>query len=795
MIKNYLKIAWRNIIKRKLFATINVLGLALGFGSSILIYMFLNYNLSFDNFHNNEDRIYRINTEEHRGGDVQYMPSVPPGLAKVFREDYNYAEKVAKICDREEMIIDFEQKGVVKKFKEDVYFVEEDFFQIFTFPLLHGGDKVSLSAPNTAVVTEDQAIKMFGKTDVVGKTFVLENDKIIKITGVLQNIPKASFLEHELFISFVNLEDFFEFAARETWNGMTSNLKTYGLLHPNQDISAIETAIGELPKKHRPTSKNEHVYKLQPLSDIHFNSDYGGLNPVLPVIFGIVGLFLIVIASINFINISTAQAFYRSKEIGIRKVLGSFKQHLFWQFMSETFIISLFALGIGFLFAFLFLPSFNNLFEIELSFKDLLSLQFFGFLTVILLLVSFLSGSYPGILMSRIIPVLALKGKLSHNDTGGASTRKVLVVAQFTISIILIASTIIISRQIDYAVNTNLGFDKNFITMLPIPRDIGEDKLYSLKDRLQQIPGVENITGCLSSPGGSQSIWSANIRYNNRPEDEEFSILSKLGDEDYIKTFDLELVEGRNFFKRDSIDEVIVNEKLGEKLGLSSSHELIGKQVKLNGNSINATIVGVVKNFHDNNFTEGISPMYIAPQTKFYSEFALKINSQNSNEIIAKVKEKWSETFEEYIFEHRFLDERIAEQYETEQRYLSLSKIFSGLAILIGCLGLYGLILFFVGQRTKEIGVRKVLGSNIGNILVLFSKDFIKLIAISGLIATPITWYFMEQWLKGYAFRTQILWWYFIVAIVAVIVITLITISYQTLKVATTSPVKSLRSE
>ncbi len=795
MFKNYIKIAWRNIIKRKVFATINILGLAIGFGSSILIYLFLSYNLSFDNFHANADRIYRINTEEHRGGDVEYDASVPPAFAKVFREEYDYAEKVAKIVFQDAMIIDYDQNGTLKKLKQDIAFVEEDFFQIFNFPLLDGSNSISLSAPNTAVLTEDMAIKLFGKTDVVGTTFVLENDKTIEITGVLKNLPQASFLESELFVSFPNLIDFFDFAAEENWGGITSNLECFALLHPNQNISGIEQALIELPKKHRPESKSKHVYKLQPLYDIHFNPDYGGLDPILLWVFGIVGLFLIIIASINFINISTAQAFYRSKEIGIRKVLGSFKHHLFWQFLSETFIISLFALGIGFVLALLFLPSFNDLFEIQLSFRNLWSPQFFGFLALILILVSFLSGSYPGILMSRIVPVLALKGKLTSNDTGGTSTRKVLVVAQFVISIVLITTTIIIAKQIDYAVNTDLGFDKESIVMLSIPTDIEEDKFYSLKDRLQQIPAVQKVTGCLSSPGASENNWGTGLRYNTRPENEEFNISAKMGDEDYLRTFNLELVAGRNFFKRDSLDEVVVNEKLAEKLGLTSSEEMLGKQIEVRGGSIKATIVGVLKNFHDGSFTQAISPVFIAPFTNAYAEIAVKINHQNTKNTLDQIDQKWTETFDGYIFEYRFLDERVAAQYEREQRYLSLSKVFSGLAIFIGCLGLYGLILFFVGQRTKEIGIRKVLGSNVSGILALFSIDFLKLILIAGLIATPITWYVMSQWLQGYTYRTEIQWWYFAIAIAAVMCITLITISYQTLKVATTSPIKSLRAE
>lgn len=792
MFKNYIRIAWRNLIKRKVFTTINILGLAIGFGSSILIYLFLTHHLSFDKFHENSDRIYRMVTESHQD-QIGYNASVPPAFAKVFREEYHYAEKVAKMVNWDEVLVKVEAQGQSQPYKLGVAFVEPDFFDIMTFPLMDAAGNRSLEEPNTAYITEKMAEKLFGTVNALGKTFLYDNKETIEVIGILQNVPKTSLVTEGLFISFKTLEKFNDFVSEETWGGISSDLQCFALLHPNQNIADIENMLLELPKKHRPKSKNKHVYKLQPLSDIHFNSKYGGVDPALMWVFGVIGLFLILIACINFINISTAQAFYRSKEIGVRKVLGSFRHHLFWQFLSETFVISLFAIGLGILLAILFLPSFNNLFELELSMNNLWNVQFFAFLSAVLVLVSFLSGSYPGILMSRIVPVLALKGKLNHNDTGGSTTRKVLVVAQFAISIVLIAATLIISRQIDYAVNTNLGFDRESIVMVDIPTDIEPVKLKSLKDQLSQIGGVNEVSACLDSPGASHSNWGTSIKFHNRPEDEEFSIQAKLADKDYLKTFDIPLVAGRNFFEHDSITEVLVNEKLGEKLGLASSNDLLGKKIEVN--SERTTIVGVIANFHDSDFTEDISPVFIAYKPHWFSQIAIKISAQNTRSILDQIGEKWSNTFEGYIFEPHFMDERVAEQYEAEQRYLSLSKVFSGLAILIGCLGLYGLILFFVGQRTKEIGIRKVLGSNVTNILTLFSMDFFKLILIAGVLATPIAWYLMEQWLQGYAYRTQIHWWVFALAIVSIMVITLITISYQTLKVALASPVKSLRTE
>ncbi len=793
MLRSYFKIAWRNLIKRKVFTTINMLGLSIGFGSAILIYLFLGYHYSFDDFHPNKDRIYRMATEEHTD-IIDYSASVPPAFAKVFREEYAYAEKVAKIVDRNGLVIDVERNGSINKHKKDILFAEEDFFKIFNFPLLDGSNNISILSPNTAVITESEAIELFGSNDVVGKTFVLENDKAIEITGVLKDIPNTSFLRGDIFVAFENLKDFSNFAYGENWGGITTNLQCYALLKPNQDIAAIEDVLKELPKRHRPNSMNSHVYKLQSLSDIHLDYEYGGLDPVFLVVFGIIGLFLIVIASINFVNISTAQAFYRSKEIGIRKVLGGFKKQLFWQFLSETFLISLFSIVLGIGMAILFLPAFNALFEIQLSWENLLSFQFFGFLFGLLVLVSFLSGAYPGVLLSRIIPILALKGKLSHNDTGGASTRKVLVVAQFVISIFLIVATLIISKQIKYATQTDLGFDKESIVMLEVPENIDSQKYYDLKERLKQVVGVQNVSGCLTSPGAGNTFWDTTVKYNNRPEREEFSISIKVGDEDYLNAFNIPLVAGRNFFKNDSITEMVVNEKFAEKVGVSVD-QVLGKTIAVNGERIKATVVGVVKDFHDGNFTQEIKPVFIAPYVSWYDELGIKINHLNTSATLSQLEKEWSQTFPKQVFDYRFLDERVAEQYETEQRYLSLSKVFSGLAIFIGCLGLYGLILFFVSHRTKEIGVRKVLGSSVGNILALFSADFLKLVLMAGIVATPVSWYLMEQWLQGYTYRTQIDWWIFALAIGSVMLITLLTISYQTFRAASANPIKSLRTE
>ncbi|PKV49013.1 putative permease [Aquimarina sp. MAR_2010_214] len=794
MFKNHLKIAWRTLRKRKVFTSINILGLTLGFGCAILIFLFVTHHLQYDNFHNNSDRIYRVVTEEHRD-DVGYESSVPPGFPESFETDYDYAEKVSKIAIRDHWQVNGTDHRSNQSFHEDIVFAQSDFFEILNFPLVEKLGDHTLEEPNTAYITESFSEKMFGNESALGKTFVLENEETIQVIGILKELPKTTVIQGTIFPSFTTLKSYDNFLSSNSWGGISDALKCFVLLRPNQNIAEIENTLISLVSKHRPKSKNVHRYKLQALNDIHFNNKYGGINVSLLWIFGLIGFFIIAVACINFINISTAQAFTRSKEIGIRKVLGSFRQHLFWQFISETFIISFFAMILGLVFAILVLPAFNELLELDLSISSLLNVKVVGFVLMLLIGVSIFAGSYPGIILARILPTLALKGKLTQKDTGGKLTRKVLVTSQFAISIIFIVATIIIRKQINYAVNADLGFDTESIVIVEIPEDIETVKIEGLQERINTLSGVKNNTACLASPGASSNNWGTGVRYNNRPEVEEFSISAKLADRDYLNTFNLKLVAGRNFYRTDSISEVVVNEKLAQKLGLANSQELIGKQVEFNGATIKASIVGVVADFHDRNFHETKSPIFIAPQSNAYNELAIKVYNQNAKTTLEGIERLWKEVFPKYIYEFDFLNERVAQQYKEEQRFLLMSKLFSGLAIFISCLGLYGLISFFVGQKTREIGIRKVLGGSVSDILLLVTQDFLKLILIAGAIASPLAWYFMNNWLQNYTYRIEINWWVFVLSIAGLLVITLLTISYRAIKAATANPIKSLRTE
>ncbi|MEO1011251.1 MAG: ABC transporter permease [Bacteroidota bacterium] len=793
MLKNYLKIAWRSLLKRKGSAFISIIGLAIGFCSSILIFLFVTHHLGYDNFHSNSDRIYRVVTELHRD-NIGYRASVPPGFAEAFRTDYDYTEKVANIVSWGDQLISDVSLSGEERFQENIAFTQPHFFDILNFPLQEQRTERSLLEPNTAYITQSAAQRLYGDKNPMGRTFVLNNLETIEVIGVLKDLPKNTVINADIFLSYGTVASYNDFLASGTWGGIMSSLQCFTLLRPEQNPKAIEAVLPELVEKHRKGRKNVHHYKLQPLADIHFNGNYpGSIDSNLLWIFVLIGFFLMGIACINFINISSAQSFIRSKEIGIRRVLGSRKTHLFWQFISETFLIGFFALLVGIVMAIITLPYLNELFELQLALEGLLNFRAIAFIVFLLCAVSVISGSYPGFLLARIVPVLALKGSLGQKDNGGRITRKVLVTVQFAISIAVIAATLVIAKQIGYAVNADLGFDKEAILMVDIPEELGAERLKGLKERITGISGVKNITACLSSPGAAKNDWGTSVRYHNRPENEEFPIQAKLADEDYLNVFGLELVLGRNFYASDSIQEVVVNRALAKKLGLASVEELLGKKLTVSGTK--ASIVGVVADFHDQSFHEAISPVFIAPNKDAYSELAIKINGHDVKNTLKAIEQRWQAVFPKYIYDYRFMNERVAEQYEAEQRLLALSKVFSVLAIFICCLGLYGIISFFVVQRIREIGIRRVLGGTVGHILHLFTIDFFKLILIAGLIASPLTWYFMNGWLEGYLYRTTLSWWVFAVAIGGVVLITLSTIGYLIVQAALTNPVKSLRTE
>jgi ABC-type antimicrobial peptide transport system permease subunit len=528
---------------------------------------------------------------------------------------------------------------------------------------------------------------------------------------------------------------------------------------------------------------------------MHFNTQYDGAISIRHLwTLGAIGLLLVLTACVNFINLSTAHALKRAKEIGVRKVLGGMKSQLYWQFIAETALITAIGIVLAVGLSSQMLPLINDFFTTRMT-LDLFSDPYLGpFIVGLGVAVTFLAGSYPGFVLARFQPVVALKGSLSQQHIGGFKTRRALIVGQFIVSQILVIGVVVIMSQMQYAKNSDWGFERAAIAMVPIGIDSTRLKMKVLKNEIARIAGVEKVSLCTAAPA-SAGNWGNSIRFDHAPEEVNFRTIMKASDDQYLTLFGVELVAGRNLFPADSVKEFVVNETLVRKLNLPSPETAIGKTITANGGSMVGPIVGVVKDFHDYSFHRDISPMAFMSYTENYAYIAVKMNLHDAKTTLSAIEQVWKRQFPDQIFESRLLDEQLAEFYEAEDRILTMVQFFSFIALFIGCLGLYGLVSFMVAQKTKEIGVRKVLGGNVAQILWLFGKEFLRLILIAIVIASPIAYYFMQRWLADFAYRIDMQWWMFAGAGMAAVLIAFLTVGFQSVKAALANPVKSLRSE
>ncbi|MDX1939040.1 MAG: ABC transporter permease [Saprospiraceae bacterium] len=795
MIRNYFKIAFRNLQRNRVFATINVLGLALGITCAILIFKMVNYHLSFDTFHSKSDRIYRIVTEFRGEDGGGHSPGVPSSLPKAFRNDYTFAEKVARVITFDNQLISIPSEKEIKKFQEErgVAFAESELFDMLDFPLEKGDKKTALAEPNSAIITAQLAQKYFGDENPLDKTIRLDNRIDLKITGVLKNLPENTDRRQEIYISNSTLETYAKWlAAEDNWSGVYSETHCFVLLKKGTQAAQVEKAFPEFSKKYHGEDADTYWYHLQPIVDMHFNPDYNGYVEKRNLwALSLIGLFLIITACVNFVNLATAQALNRSKEVGVRKVLGGHPRQLFWQFLSETAVITGFSIIAAYFLSQLAMPFLNDWFDTNLKINLLQDTPLLAFLSILLVTVVFLAGSYPGLVIAGFRPALALKSKITQQHVGGFSLRRVLVIGQFAISQALIIGTIVIASQMQFSKKTDLGFNKDAVVMLPLPQnDLA--KTSTLRSKLSQVPGVESVSFCFQAPAANSNN-STDVRFDNRAEDEPFSINTKAADADYLSTFDLKLIAGRNIIQSDTIREYLVNEAFVKRLGLTNPEDVINKNLRVWGND--ALIVGVVKDFYTYSFRANIAPTCIMSSYDNYMNIGVKINTSNVKNILAALEKNWSETYPEFVYDHQFLDERIAEFYALDDIMLKLIQSFALIAILIGCLGLYGLVSFMAVQKTKEIGVRKVLGASVSDILWLFGKEFSRLIVVAFVIAAPVAWYVMNGWLQEFEFRINLGASIFMAAIAGTFVVAAVTVGYQSLKSATTNPVDSLKSE
>jgi putative ABC transport system permease protein len=798
MLKSYLLTAFRNLLRNKSYSFINIAGLAVSIASCLLLYYVIEYELSFDAFHTNRERIYRITNDVNFGEGMDYGEGVPAGLPDALRIDFPQLKQVATIFSIPGSQIDIMNEAHAEEvsFREKVgvFFAEPQFFNIFDFGWLHGSPE-ALQEPNTVVLTQETAERYFGDwKNAIGKSIEYRNTDVLKVTGILKNIPVTSDFPLKVVISFKTRGQ-----EAASWGGITSRRQCYILLDEHTSAAQIQSLMPAFEKKHHPADRNVHDhYTLQPLKDIHFDARYGNYNNrtvsrTTLLSLAMIGILLIITASINFVNLAIAQVMKRSKEVGVRKVLGSNRWQLSGQLYGETFLIlvvsSLVAVGL----TQVTFPFVQTLLNLPASFHGASPLQTASFLGIIIVVITAFSGFYPARVLGALRPVQALKSKISNQTVGGVSLRKSLVIVQFAIAQILVIATLIVFQQLDFFRSTPLGFDQDSIILFPVPTDsLNQTRIESFRNELLQEPEIKNVTFSFTAPL-SDSNRRLGFRFNNSTERAPFEVNVKYADVEYFKTYNLPLVAGRLYLVSDTAREYVVNETFLEKFGIQNPEEGLGKTITMNG--VTLPIVGVLKDFHLMSLQEKIEPLAMMCNKAEYRLAAVKLQGSNLKKVSQKIENTYRSLFPGNIFEYRFLDENLARQYAEEERLSSITKIFSAIAIFISSLGLYGLISFMAVQRTKEVGIRKVMGASVRDIILLFYKEFIVLVLIAFIVSAPLTGYFMSDWLNSFAYKINLSPWIFILAIALSIVISVITISFQSIKAALANPVDSLRNE
>lgn len=809
MFSNYLKTAWRNIIRHKGYTIINVSGLAVGIAACLLIFVVVNFELSYDTFQKNYDNIYRIvTTAKHSDGSEDHNPGIPCPAYDALKADFPQFEKIAPVAissGSQVTVLGTDPNTDVassKKFIEDnnIVFTSPAYFDMFNAEWL-SGSAGTLKDLGNVILNRKSAEKYFGDwKNAEGRFIKLDNTALLKVSGVIEDAPLNSDMNMGMFISYESFKTYPDnFGYSAEWGSLSSNHQVFVMLPQNVKAANIQSQMPAFIKKHytQDDGPTKRMQVLQPLKEIHFDAGYGSLgdhNADKNVLWTLsfIGVLIIVMASINFINLSTAQAVGRSKEVGIRKVLGSRRGQLISQVMGETFLIVLFSVVLAVFIAKLVMPYLSNVASVPENIP-LLTTATFIFLAVVLVTVTILSGIYPALIVSGFKPALALKSKITSASVGGISLRRVLVVTQFAISQILIIGTIVAVSQMNHVRNADLGFNKEALLIMPAYTDsINLARMEPLRQQLLQNPDVVSVSFG-SDEVSSNNNWASNFAFDNK-KDEDYPVFHKFGDVNYLKTYGLQLAAGRNYVASDTTNEIIINETLLHKLGMTDPQKAIGKNLRLGGGRW-LPVVGVVKDFKTNSLKDEVKPLTIAARKQFYFSLAVKINTANLSRTTAQVQKLWEKTYPEYAFNSHFADETIENFYRQENQLSLLYKIFAAIAIFISCLGLYGLVSFMAAQKTKEVGIRKVLGASVGNIVVMFSKEFTVLISIAFLIAVPVAWYYMNNWLQDFQYRISIGIGVFGLAIMVSLIIAWITVGYKAVKAALINPVKSLRSE
>jgi putative ABC transport system permease protein len=778
MFSNYLKIALRNIKRSRVYSLINISGLAVGMTCCILILLWVQDELSYDRFFEHKDQLHRVVQEQQFSNRTEYSSTTPTALSPALKKDFSDIAQTSRFFNTGWSI---QYEGQI--FSEEGSFADADFLRMFSLDFLKGDPSTALNDPVSIVITDELALKLFGHSDPMGRTLKIDNAVDCEVTGVVKKLPRNSH------ISFDYIVPFSIFRHRgleiETWE-QSYFISTYVLILPESRPEEVDDKIAGAIFKHVPGS-NSRLF-LQPLIRIHLHHLQGGGAILYVYIFTSIAAFILLIACINFMNLSTARSRSRAKEVGVRKVVGGSRRDIIKQFFGEAQMLTILALLIAVLLVLVLLPLFNQLSGKELTVGTLLHPNILVAIMVVAILTGMLSGSYPALYLSAFRPSQVLKGMLKTKSK--SSFRRVLVILQFSLSVLLIISTLVVSQQLRYIRNTPLGFAKEHILSARMAK--GSADFGTVKRELLRNPQILNITATDRPPSYSGTSVS-NVVWEGKSPEDHVKMELRYVDYDFFKTFDMEIIEGRSFskeFPTDQNEGLVINETAARIMETGGD---FGQQVKVN-DSLHP-IIGVVKDYHLQSFYKEINPLLIVLKPKECLYVCIRISPEYVPDSIKVIGSHWKILDPGYEFEYEFLDERIDRRYRSEQRMNKLLSLFTGLAILISCLGLLGLASYLGEQRTKEIGIRKVLGASTSGIVILLSREFVRWVLLANLLAWPIAYYLMQNWLMKFAYRTPLVWWIFVLAAALSLGIAILTIAYQAIKTAATDPIESLRYE
>jgi len=810
MFKNYIKIAWRSLKKQPFFTFLNTFGLAIGMAGGLLISLYIYDELSFDKMFADAERIYRIDADIKFGGAEIDASQTSAPMASTLQRDFPQVESTVRFRDQGGMLL--KKSGTETNTKElRATFADSTFFDFFGIDLLVGDVQTALTKPNTLVLTKTAAEKHFGVQNALGQSLLLNNTDTYTVTGVIDDLPKNSFLrDHSVFMAMAGLAD-----SRENLWGNT-NYYTFIKLVPTTRVEDFQVPLESILEKYLlpwaqqvfpgitmesfAAAGNYYRYHTMPLTDIHLyssrQSEMSANSSIQNVyILSFIALFLIVLASVNFMNLSTAHSLKRAKEVGIRKTLGSNKSDLVRQFLIESGLIAFISLLLALTIAITVLPFFNDLSGKSIAIPYT-SPTFWLILFAATLVLGLFSGSYPAFFMSRFMPVKTLKGG-GQKDVGGGGIRNALVVFQFAISVFLIIATMVVFQQLNYIQGKNLGFSKEQVLLIEDAFAAG-NQADTFKEEVVKLGQVQSATLSSFLPTPSARSNTSFFKEGSREQENAIQMQIWNVDKEYVPTLNMELVAGRNFDERFSTDStaVIINEAALPVLGMEAKEALgmrISQDVDVEESEF-YTIIGVVKNFHYESLREDIGALCLL-MNRSTGNMAVKLNAGDFSNTIASIEGIWNKVAPGEPFNYRFMDDSFNTVYEAEQRLGKIFMVFSILSILIACLGLFGLAAFNAQKRTKEIGIRKVLGASVGQITYRLTTDFLKMVGIAILISLPIGWFAMNKWLEDFSYRIDIPWWVFGIAAFLAIGIAILTVSYQSIKAAVVNPVKSLRTE